>query len=333
MRLTPHLDHIRDPVPILQLFAQRVRTGIDAADGKPVRKRSVEQYLRSVGQAFTGMGAPDPRLDSLGKLDFRLARQLAAYHKHDPAPQRVKPVPISVLHHMHSTIAHTSDTHRAIACLSYLAFFFLLRPGEYCKGSAGTDATPFRLQDVCFYIGERVCPATSATTAEIHAATYVSLTFTTQKNGVKGETIGHGRSGHQTACPVRCLADRVLYLRSYGAPPTTPLAAVVQQNQWRDISSRVITSALRAAVRQMGGPIGLAPMDISARAMRAGGAMALLLGRVDADTIKLIGRWRSDAMLKYLHTSCRPLMQHHAPLMLTHGAYALLPAAHALRQH
>ena len=35
--------------------------------------------------------------------------------------------------------------------------------------------------------------------------------------------------------------------------------------------------------------------------MQAGGAMALLMARVDTDTIRLEGRWRSDVMLRYLH--------------------------------
>ena len=60
--------------------------------------------------------------------------------------------------------------------------------------------------------------------------------------------------------------------------------------------------------------------------MRAGGAMALLLGDVDYDKIKLLGRWRSDAMMVYLHTSARPLMQNFANVMVNHGDYAQIPA-------
>ena len=62
-----------DRIPVLQLFAQRYRTGELAPSRRPVRSRTVEDALRSVGQAFTGLGTTDPRLNQFGDLDFRLA--------------------------------------------------------------------------------------------------------------------------------------------------------------------------------------------------------------------------------------------------------------------
>jgi len=52
--------------------------------------------------------------------------------------------------------------------------------------------------------------------------------------------------------------------------------------------------------------------------------MALLCGHVDTDVIKLVGRWRSDEMLKYLHLQAYPLMMHLAPLMVTGGNFRML---------
>ena len=323
--VSPDLTDVSDPVPILQLFAERVRSGLLAAGGNRVRKRTVESYLRSVAQIFASVGAPDPRLDQVGSIDFRLRRQLAAYRREDPPPSRVRPIPLQLLHHTFDCLRAGTARQRAIADLALIAFFFLLRPGEHCDGGTDTDSTPFRLRDVSFFIGARRFSALTATTAQIRAATYASLYFTTQKNGVKGEAIGHGRSGHATACPVRRLAERVLYLRSLGAPADTPLAAVYARGRWCAVKSTEITTALRASAAAMGDSIGLLPRDISARSLRAGGAMALLLGKVDTDTIKLVGRWRSDAMLVYLHVSARPIMQAHARTMVQHGAYALIP--------
>jgi len=53
--------------------------------------------------------------------------------------------------------------------------------------------------------------------------------------------------------------------------------------------------------------------------------MALLLAGVDVDTIKLIGRWRSDAMFRYLHAQAMPLVGPLAGQMFNHGEYSLLP--------
>jgi hypothetical protein len=60
----------------------------------------------------------------------------------------------------------------AIADMITIAFFFLLRPGEY----TGTivDDTPFRLEDMALYIRHRRLDVMTALFVEIDAATSVS---------------------------------------------------------------------------------------------------------------------------------------------------------------
>ncbi|KAL7562531.1 hypothetical protein ACA910_008237 [Epithemia clementina (nom. ined.)] len=82
----------------------------------------------------------------------------------------------------------------AVANAIGIAFFFLLRPGEYTGTT--TDNTPFRLADIQVAIGSRHLPWHTALTANLLAATSVSYTFTSQKNGVHGEVINHSCSGH-----------------------------------------------------------------------------------------------------------------------------------------
>jgi hypothetical protein len=53
--------------------------------------------------------------------------------------------------------------------------------------------------------------------------------------------------------------------------------------------------------------------------------MALLCANVDPNTIRMLGRWRSDEMLHYLHLQAQPLMQNFAQWMLAGGHYTLLP--------
>ena len=55
--------------------------------------------------------------------------------------------------------------------------------------------------------------------------------------------------------------------------------------------------------------------------------MALLCGKVDADTIRLDGRWKSDAMFRYLHAQALPLIRDLATTMLTHGNFTLIPGS------
>ena len=54
--------------------------------------------------------------------------------------------------------------------------------------------------------------------------------------------------------------------------------------------------------------------------------MALLCAHVDTDIIRLVGRWRSDEMLRYLHVQAEPVMRQFANLMVIGGNYTLLPA-------
>ena len=58
----------------------------------------MEQYICSVGQIFAAVGAPDPRLNNMGAINFLLGRQFATYVKEDPAPGRVCPLPVSILY-------------------------------------------------------------------------------------------------------------------------------------------------------------------------------------------------------------------------------------------
>ena len=53
--------------------------------------------------------------------------------------------------------------------------------------------------------------------------------------------------------------------------------------------------------------------------------MALICGNVDKDKIQLMGRWKSDAVFRYLHAQALPLVHNLAAIMLRHGAFTLLP--------
>ncbi len=97
----------------------------------------------------------------------------------------------------------------------------------------------------------------------------------------------------------RHLCDAFFYLRSHDSPPTTPLLRVF--NTPARVTPSVLTATLRDCVQYLGPDLGFLPSEVSARSLRAARATALLLARVDTDVIRLIGRWRSDKMLRYLH--------------------------------
>lgn len=322
----PLLQDIQEPIVLLQIFAQRVRDGRATARGKPVRASTVGDTIRHIGQTFTMLGAPDPRLDSHGHLDTRLRRQLRGYLKQDPPPTRVRPIPIQIIHHAVDTAFNNpqSSPHRlATVDMLIVGFFFLMRPGEHCN--SGSGAHPFTAKDVIMYQGLTPIDLLQATPEELQAATFVTLTFTTQKNGVAGERIGHGRSHHSRCCPVAAIARRILHFREHGIPLEQPLHCHFVQGTAHMVTSQDITQVVRAAASAIGGPLGILPSQIDARSLRASGAMALLCARVDRDWVQLIGRWRSDAMLRYLHVQAAPIMENFASKMLAGGQYSFIP--------
>jgi hypothetical protein len=328
-QVDPLLATIPDPIPYLQVFAQRYRDGRLAKNGFPVRSRSVEDALRAIGQTMASMGATDRRLIAPKHLDYRLSQQLAGWRRIDPPPERVTPASLRLLDYAHElAVLQPTPLQHAVVDMSYIAFFYLNRPGEYAQTTSSDPLSePFRLCDVEFSIGVRIFNASVAPLADIRMAVFANLIFTTQKNAVRGEKIGHGRTGHSFSCPVLALIRRVLHLRLHSAPPTAPLYLSFRSTSAKPtfVTAARITAMLRLSATALYPTLGIDPKRISARSLRAGGAMALLCARVDTDIIRLVGRWRSDEMLRYLHLQAYPLMRTFAQRMLSSGHFSLLP--------
>ena len=88
----------------------------------------------------------------------------------------------------------------------------------------------------------------------------------------------------------------------------------------------MIMAHLKATVKLLAGThLGISHKDVSARSLQAAGGMAVLCYSVDTDIISLIGRWRSDKILRYLHVQSEPIMRNYSKLMIRHGNYTLLP--------
>jgi hypothetical protein len=326
----PLMQAVPDAIPYLMVFAQRYRDGKLAKSGQPVRARTVEDTVRSIGQTMAMLGANDCRYAASGKLDLRLTRQLKGFGKTDPQPTRVKPAPFALLAHMQQEATTTGGQRAAaVSDMSLIGFFFLCRPGEHVQTTAARDpgarCSPFRLRNVVFFQGARRLDACTAPLTDIHTADHVQLTYEDQKNAVRAEAVGHGESLHATACPVRTLVRRVTHLRTHHAADDTPLHTYFHLGHQGQVRAADITLALRRAATALFATLGIPPLELSARSLRAGGAMAMLCARIDTDTIQLIGRWRSDAMLRYLHLQAIPHMRSVAPAMIAHGNFTFRP--------
>ena len=249
------------------------------------------------------MGAPNPRLDVTGRVVPPLQQLQRAWRTVDPSPVRVKPVPLALVRHAVNSQDPSDPLQAAVRDLLLIGYFYMLRPGEHAF--SGRYGHPFRLCDTSFeVVGAAAQNGASIDDASLMAATRVNLNFTTQKNGERNESITHGDTGDPLLSPVQAVRRRVQHLRRHHVSPCTPLFTVVLPAGRRArVTCNHLTLALRASCRHIGASLGLTPADISARALRAGGAMALLRADVDPTVIRLMGRWKSDVMLQYLHRS------------------------------
>lgn len=180
--INPWFPTTSDPLPYLQIFGQRYREGKLTPGNHPVRAGTTADAIRMVGQTYKQLGSRDFRLDRFtGQLDFRLQRQQRSFEKQDPAPSRVKPIPLQLVQHVVTTAYEPGQACEAIkstADMVCIAFFYLLRPGEYTYTK---NNTPFRLQDVHLYIDQRHIQPLQASPSDLNTITAVALCFPNQK--------------------------------------------------------------------------------------------------------------------------------------------------------
>jgi hypothetical protein len=285
----------------------------------------VEEALRAVGENLA-LDLGDPRLAPGGGYVPRLKHFLASYKRDDPAPNRAWPVNVTILQSCHVLAAGDPYYHH-VADLAIIAFFFLCRPGEYAQSTHGDGgrSSPFRLADITFFNSNgRRLPAATASLHDVSTAVQVQLTYTDQKNAVRGENVGHRRTGDSVLCPVLALIRRVRYLRQFQCTPTTPLYKVCSGSP-AAVTTRIITDYLRAAAARVEHLTGIPAHKIQAYSLRSGGATALLCSGCDPLIAQLLGRWRSDSMLRYLRAMAQPIVQNASTQMLQHGGYTFGP--------
>jgi hypothetical protein len=305
---SPYLQTVDKPdrTNLLLAFAARVRTGI-YGKGKQVGHQSVEKALRHVAQTLQLAGYDDPRRTYGSKeLDLPFRHLLKSYKDDDPAPQPQLALPIAAVQTAASRYEpHHSPRHRAISDLICMAFFFLLRVGEYTMPGAGasTRTVQFRVQDVRLW-RQGVLLSNFGTEVELLQADAVTLYLENQKNGQKGATIHH-TIVDGWFCPVKALARRVAAITSQGIGAETPLSCVTPGIH---VASQHIVTTVREAARLTHLEAhGYNLRRVGAHSLRASGAMAMKLNKVDSDTIKKVGRWTSSTFLIYIHSQIAAL--------------------------
>ena len=326
-------------VRYLELFGIRYRKGDISKSHLPVRAHTVEVALSDVGALFTSLDLPDPRMQpGTSTYTPALKKWLIAIHKQDPASSRVYPCNITILKAAFR-LPKPSPGQLHARHLNLIGYFYLNRPGEVLKSpnSETSRSSPFRLCDVEFLSPTgrlyRIDHSPAVRNdVQTRKNRHSSLVYTDQKNGIKGEKITHVPTGDDRYCPVRALEHVVLHLLEHNAPLDTPLYTYYTYNkktkQYKQsaITPYMSTKLLKACAANVFDITGIPPEKISSRSLCPGGATALLCAGNEPTNVALIGRWRSEAMLRYLRTQASPAVRKFALQMLQHAASTFNPA-------
>lgn len=219
-----------------------------------------------------------------------------------------------------------TETQRAIAQLTIGAFYFAMRSCEYVKVPQAhkrrTDI--LRLRNIAFLRKGRIIPHSSP---ELEYTDCVVITFEFQKKDEKDDSVTMHATGHATMCPVRAWAALIKRVRNYqGSDDNTPVSAVWKNDRIEHITSKQIVDAINTAATSIGcESLGVKKGDFGTHSIRSGGAMAMYLDEVPIYTIMMIGRWSSDAFLKYIRKQVESFSHNIAKRMNKHMHFRHIP--------
>lgn len=203
----------------------------------------------------------------------------------------------SLLRHLASV--RLTDEDVAISQLAIGAFFFAMRSCEYSRTSGERRTKLLRLNNIRFFEGHRLVPHDDPYLSQSDS---VSITFEYQKNDMRDVTITQHCTNDPVLCPVRAWASVVTRVRNYpGSSPDSTVNSFRYKGKTIYIRSDAVRMKLRASAAALGKDrLGFSSDEIGTHSLRSGSAMAMYLNEVPVYTIMLIGRWSSDAFLRYI---------------------------------
>ena len=238
---------------------------------------------------------------------------LTAWGKEDGPTNKKLPVEVDVPAFLarQAYKFNTSARDKRVADLSLIAFYFLLRVGEYTVKSSNNNAKQtkqFRMKDVAFYIKDkrgnlRQLPRDATDKWILERAVGATLRLTNQKNGWKNVCIHQHATGDDLICPVKALARIYCQIRQQTKDTHCFLSTYWDDNGiQRDVSNRHISTALKWAAAALNYPTrrGIDIDKIDTHSLRAGGANALSLAGYSDTKIQKMGRWRGDTFKEYI---------------------------------
>ena len=237
---------------------------------------------------------------------------LDGWEKDDPPTTKMLPVEADVPEYVAKMAVMMGATplDKAIGDLILIAFYYLLRIGEYtCKASRNESkqTVQFKIEDLTFFKraidGSLRCLPRDSPPSLLLTADGATLKLDNQKNGWKGVCVFHEANGDQLLCPVRALARRYQHITTRTADTKEVLSAYWDSSgEPKMVTAEHISQSLKLAASMLEYPSkkGIPIQRVNTHSLRSGGANALALSGYSDTEIQKMGRWRGATFKEYI---------------------------------
>jgi len=304
-------------------------------DEADLASSTVQEAIAKLGEIFrANVGYNPTHVPGSQVLHPSLSRQIKGMKNADPGEKQQKALPVCVYRELHR-LANLNgsgilDLDSAIANIMTLTFFFCIRSCEYSDVQGERRTKILCVRNIRLFNSSNQDISDKLTRFE--EAVTVSLTFEFQKRDIRNDTISHQRSGdkERVMCPVTAAIILLCRLHSYNLPNMAtgdiPINTVRSGNLYFTIPSSMFLHRIRFTVAQLGPEkLGFTPEEVGTHSNRSGGAMGMFLAGTPIYTIMLIGRWSSDAFMRYIRKQVLQLSHGIAAKMLSYDTFYTVP--------
>ena len=179
----------KEQIIIVTAFAARVRKGY-YGKGKQVTVQTITQALSAITKTCELVGQPSPVLQAEKTYKVPVAWLVEGYRREDPPATPQLTVPVTVPIQCHKSAYATKDPRQqAIGDLTLIAFYYLLRVGEYKKPKfitvdgqqvRATRTVQFAVENIGFFKNNKILPRSSSL-RRLLTADSCTLKITNQK--------------------------------------------------------------------------------------------------------------------------------------------------------
>ena len=310
---------------IFVCFAQAFRDGEFArGDKTDLAGKTVREAMDQVAKIFIAFNRPHPFKTASDRLDYEINLLLEGHKNNDPPEKHEVAITPNFLRQTHNRASSKKERHSAI--LLIVAFFYAMRSCECLVTSGSKITVNIRLRHVVFLNGRG--GTIHQRSPAIHSAHSTSLIFENQKNKVKWDKSTMESTADPLLNPTRALASIVDELwKDPRTTEDTPICTFYEDGTAKFVTANDMLRFMRRTADAIGqDKLGFSSTEIGTHSVRSGAAMAMFLDNTPIFLIMLVGRWSSDAFLKYIRKQVLETAKGISSRMLKNDFFHVLPS-------